>query len=295
MLDYKLLEAMAAVIREGGFDKGARVLNITQSAVSQRIRQLEELTGQVLVIRSSPPEATAAGKKMMIHYQQVRHLEEDLLTNNFQQSEHNFTTLGIALNADSLATWFLPAIATFAREEKVLLDLAVDDQDQTHKLLKNGDVVGCISTKSKPIQGCRTIFLGTMTYHMSATPEFAAKWFPEALTVPDACRAPAVIFNRKDELHDALFSRMFGKTITVPAHYVPSTETFMDFIVAGLGYGMVPFQQSRHLFESGCLVDLAPGSTINIDLYWHCWNLQSKLLDKLSRLLIFQAKVLLDT
>lgn len=294
MLDYKLIEAMAMVAREGGFDKAAAVLHISQSAVSQRVKLLEEQTGQILLARTTPPRTTSAGRNLLRHYLQVRQLEDDLFGEMDKEAEKGFTSLAIALNADSLATWFLEAIQSLVVKEGVLLDIRVDDQEQTHRLLKNGDVVGCISIKEQPLQGCRIAYLGRMDYHMLAAPDFAQKWFPRGLTVADACRAPAIIFNRKDELHHKLFRQALGAVVeAIPANYIPSAEKFADFIAAGLGYGMLPWQQSGPFVRSGRLVDLAPGFTVPVKLYWHCWNLKSKLLDKLTSQLIVKAKALL--
>ena len=295
MLDYKLIEALALVAQGGGFDKAAHAMNITQSAVSQRVKLLEEQMGQILLARTSPPRLTSAGRYLLKHYLQVKRLEDDLLEEMALQGDNRYTPIAVALNADSLATWFLDAIHSFVKENGVLLDIRVDDQEQTHQLLKDGDTVGCISTKDQPLQGCRLDYLGQMNYHMYASPEFAKKWFPSGLTIADACSAPAIIFNRKDALHNKLFQLVFGQVPdSIPANYVPSSEKFVNFIEMGLGYGMLPRQQSEPFTRDGRLVDLAPDHNIPVKLYWHCWNLKSKLLVNFSRQLIIGAKALLD-
>ncbi len=296
MLDYKLIEALARVAQDGGFDKAAGSLHITQSAVSQRVKLLEEQIGQILIARTTPPRITSAGRNLLKHYLQVRQLEADLFKEMDNQADKGYTSIAVALNADSLATWFLAAMRSFVFEEGVLLDLRVDDQEQTHRLLKDGDVVGCISTKDQPLQGCRIDYLGQMNYHLLAAPEFAKKWFPAGLTVADAHHAPAVIFNRKDELHYKLFHLAFGEMPeNLPASYIPSAEKFQDFMIMGLGYGMLPLQQSEPLLRTGSLVHLAPGHHVPVKLYWHCWNLKSSLLVKFTKELISRAKTLLDS
>ncbi len=295
MLDYKLIEAMAMVAREGGFDKAAKVLHITQSAVSQRVKLLEEQTGQIVLARTTPPRTTSAGRNLLKHYLQVKQLEDDLFAEMDTQADKGYTSLAVALNADSLATWFLEAIQSFVGKEGILLDIRVDDQEQTHRLLKNGDVVGCVSTKDQPLQGCRLEYIGRMNYQMLAAPEFAKKWFPAGLTIANVCRAPAIIFNRKDELHHKLFQQVLGEVPDgIPANYIPSSEKFADFMAMGLGYGMLPCQQSEPFIRTGRLVDLAPDYTVPVKLYWHCWNLKSRLLDKLTEQLTFKAKKILD-
>lgn len=293
MLDYKLLEALAQVVREGGFDKAARVLNITQSAVSQRIRLLEELTGMVLLTRTLPPVPTPGGTAILNHYLQVCHLEEDLSRQLDLATAPGFRTLALGINADSLATWFYPAVAPFLEKSAVLLDLTVDDQDQTRRLLRDGRVMGCISSEPEPVQGCRVAYLGTMCYRMAATPAFKARFFPEGLTREGILRAPAVIYNHKDDLHGRFLTRQFdaGLAAQVPAHYIPSSEQFVNVILSGSAYGMVPDLQGGAAMEDGRLVDLLPVERCDVSLYWHRWTIRSALLDDFSTAIVKNAVI----
>ena len=294
MLDYKLIEALAMVAREGGFDKAAKALHITQSAVSQRLKLLEELTGQVLIARTTPPQATSAGQKLLKHYLQVKRLEDDLIGEMGKPGPRGFTSMAVGINADSLAFWFIEALHPFLLAEKMLLDIQVNDQEQTHRLLKDGEVLGCISTQEHPMQGCRIEYIGRMNYRMMATPDFAAQWFPNGLTIEEVRLAPALIFDRQDELHHKLLLQTLEEVPTsFPTHYVPSVEKFADFIALGLAYGMLPDQQSKPLVHSGQMVDLAPHCHVPVELYWHCWNLKSDLLEKLTVHLMRQGKKLL--
>ena len=294
MLDYKLIEALAMVVREGGFDKAAGVLHITQSAVSQRVKLLEESTGQVLITRTTPPRTTAAGKKLLKHYLQVKRLEDDLQGEIDGSADRGFTSITAGINADSLAIWLVEAIHPFLLKERVLLDIRVNDQEQTHRLLKDGEVMACISTQEQPMQGCRAEYLGRMNYRMMATPEFASKWFPGGITLEDVRRAPAILFDQQDELHHKLLRQSLEEApVSIPAHYVPSVEKFAVFITMGLAYGMLPDQQNSPLLSAGKVMDLSPNCHVSVKLYWHCWNLKSDLLKKLTQDLICNAKTLL--
>ncbi len=286
MLDYKLLEAFEAVIREGGFEKAARVIHLTQSAVSQRVKLLELQMGQVLLIRTTPPAPTPAGGRLLKHYLQVKLLESDVTREMAPGSKGSLVSLAIALNEDSLATWFPPCIAPFLKMYPVLMDLRVDDQEQTHQFLSDGQVVGCISSRSEAVQGCTVSFLGSMNYRLVATPEFARQWFPHGLDARGVQKAPAVIFNRRDKLHAMLLSQIFkGGLPQISSHYVPSPEQFAWMIASGFGYGMLPDQQRLNLLNEGVLVDLCPHEHVRVDLYWHRWNIASPMIDALTRCL----------
>lgn len=291
MHDYKLIEAMARVVLEGGFEKASRVLNITQSAVSQRVKLLEEQAGQVLVSRSVPPAATRAGEVFLAHYLKVAHLEADVVDRLAPAADSAFHTLAVGVNADSLETWLLPGLAPFLLKERLLLDFCVDDQDETLRFLKSGETVGCITSSPDSVQGCQAEFLGTMIYRMVATPLFCERWFPDGFGSEAAGRAPAVLFNRKDDLHDHFLRTWLEKPPGVfPHHLIPSSSSVVVIIVQGLGYGLVPMQQASSLLEAGTLVDVAPDKGMYVPLYWHVWNLKSALLERFSRHLVGAAR-----
>ncbi len=292
MLDIRPLEALAAVIETGGFDKASAKLFVTQSAVSQRIRQLEDQIGQIVLKRTTPPSATATGQLLLKHFLQIKQLEDDLMDKISMEKKEGFQSLAIGLNADSLETWFLPLMKSFIDKHTVTLDLYIDDQEQTQKLLKEGKVAGCITSKEISIQGCISHFIGTMQYQMLATNKFIDQYFSQGFNKSAVQTAPAVIFNRKDELHDKALLNLFKKPVHgYPIHYVPASNKFLEAILSGFGYGMVPYLQGMPFVETGELVDFFPASAIPVKLYWHCWNINSTLLKKLSQHLIHQTEL----
>ncbi len=297
MLDYKLLEALAAVVEEGGFERAARRLNITQSAVSQRIRQLEEAAGQPVLARTQPPAPTASGRRLLRHARRVGLLEAELARSmepggsaggqpGTEGDSGPWQTLALGINADSLATWFTAAVLPLLTHERLALDLKVDDQERTHELLRAGEVVGCVSTRRAPMQGCRALFLGGMRYHCACSPAFARRWFPLGLDLEAARLAPAVVFNRQDTVHDRFLESFLGESPPgAPRHHVPNSERFVDFVTGGTGYGLIPHLQADAPLAQGALADLAPASPMLVPLYWHCWNIASPLLARLTRAL----------
>ncbi len=287
MLDYKLIEAYAAVLQEGGFDKGARRLCLTQSAVSQRIKLLEEQFGQVVLLRTTPPQPTDFGKKILRLYNQVNQLEDEFRRSREDAPVESFTSLPVGLNADSLATWFFEAVQPFLEKHLVVLDLMVDDQEETHRFLREGKVIGCISTRRAAMQGCNVHYLGDVGYGLFCSPDFHQKWFADGLNLEAVRRAPVITFNRKDHLNRKILIRALGKSPEgFSSFYVPSSEQFVDCIKNGIAYGSIPDQQSRIPLERGEIVELAPEHREQVSLYWHCWNLESQLIRSLSLELI---------
>ncbi|MDR3641430.1 MAG: LysR family transcriptional regulator ArgP [Humidesulfovibrio sp.] len=292
MLDYKLLEALATVAEEGGFERAAKRLNITQSAVSQRIRQLEETLGQPVLARTQPPAPTIPGRLLLRHARRVGLLETELARGlglgeaQHQSGQAPWLTIALAINADTLATWFAGAVLPLLAQERWVLDLRVDDQERTHEFLRAGEVTGCISTRATPMQGCRALLLGHMCYHCACAPGFAQRWFPQGLN-PEAARvAPAVVFNRQDTVHDRFLEGLHGASPReAPRHHVPDSERFVDFVVGGAGYGLIPHLQAATRLDSGALVDLAPDAPMLVPLYWHSWNIPSALLARLTKAL----------
>ncbi|MEW9900703.1 LysR family transcriptional regulator ArgP [Chitinivorax sp. PXF-14] len=294
IVDYKLLDALSAVVRHQGFDAAARAMHLTQSAISQRIKALEELIGQPLLVRGTPIGLTAAGRRLLQHGEAVRLMERELLQTLADDDAGDFARLAIASNADSAATWLIPAVAPLLRQEKALLELVLDDQDYTHQLLRNGEVVGCISNLQAPLPGCKVDFLGAMHYWCVASPDFVARHFPDGIGQQAIRRAPVVNFNAKDDLQRQFLSRRFGLGPgDYPQHAISSTESYLAAILAGIGFGLVPELQAHAQLARGELVRLIPEPAATIELYWHRWQRETPLMARLTQTLLTHASAVL--
>lgn len=287
-LDPAALECLAAIVEEGGFDRAAKRLNITQSAVSQRLRALEAAVGTVLIVRSRPLRPTSAGNLLLKHTKQMRLLRADLerdlreLAPSSTGGAREEERISLAVNADSIATWVLPALNALARQG-LPLELITDDQDFTHEWLREGQVLGCVTTLKQALRGCKVVPLGAMTYVAVAEAGFARAHFPKGLTRHNFRDQPFVAFNRKDDMQAEFVGQAFGlKRVALNQLFVPSSEGQVRAVLAGWGVSVVPELLARGLLAQGQLVNLAPQAALPIQLYWHCWNLQSEVLDQLS-------------
>ncbi len=294
--DSSALECLAAIIEEGGFERAAVRLSITQSAVSQRLRALEAQVGTVLIVRTRPLKATQAGKLLLKHAMQMRLLRADL-DHDFQELAPSRSAgaraedrVPIAINADSIATWALPALNALV-QSGLPLEIIADDQDFTHGWLREGQVLGCVTTLKQALRGCKVVPLGAMNYVAVAGTRYAHLHCPDGLTRHNFRAMPFIAFNRKDDLQAEFVSKACGlKRVTLSQRYVPSSEGQVRAVLADWGASVVPELLVAGLLRSGQLVNLSPQFSLPVSLYWHCWRLDSAVLDSLTRALQLAAR-----
>jgi LysR family transcriptional regulator (chromosome initiation inhibitor) len=297
--DPDALECLAAIVEEGGFERAAQRLSITQSAVSQRLRALEAQVGTVLIVRSRPLKATSAGLLLLKHTKMLRLLRADLerdlkeLAPSSLGGAREEERISIAINADSIATWALPALTELA-QQGLPMEIIHDDQNFTHEWLREGQVLGCVTTLKQALRGCKVEPLGAMQYIAVAAPAFAQNRLGQrngagdrqaapALTQYNFREVPFIAFNRKDELPVDFVGKAFGlKRVTLNQLFVPSSEGMVRAVLAGWGVSVVPRLLAQGLIDQGQLANVAPGYTLPVQLYWHCWNLESEVLDALT-------------
>ncbi len=286
--DPAALECLAAIVEEGGFERAAQRLNVTQSAVSQRLRALEAQVGSVLIVRSRPLRPTSAGQLLLKHTKQMRLLRADLerdlqeLAPSAPGGTREDERISIAINADSIATWAMGALHDLVRQ-RLPLEIIVDDQDFTQEWLRSGQVLGCVTTLKQALRGCKMVPLGAMPYVAVASAAFAQQYLPQGLTPHNFREVSFLSFNRKDDMASEFVARAFGlKRVALNHLFVPSAEGQMRAVAAGWAVGVVPELLARGALADGSMVDLAPGRALSIELYWHCWNLESELLDALT-------------
>lgn len=287
MLDESLLAAVAAVAREGSFERAARVLHVTPSAVSQRVRLLEERIGAALIVRGQPCLPTEIGARLCRHAELVSVLEAELrrelptLPQDPQDALH--ASLRIAVNADSLGTWFVDAMADFGHESATLLNLTLDDEDHTAEWLRRGHVLAAVTSLRAPVQGCRSRRLGVLRYVATASPEFVRRWFRSGVGLDALARAPSLVFDRYDRLQTLWARRHVRREVDLPAHRLPSTRAFVDAALAGVGWGMNPVSLVREHLRSGALVELVPDTPVDVPLHWQVTRLEVPVLARLTQ------------
>jgi LysR family transcriptional regulator (chromosome initiation inhibitor) len=279
-LDAAQLATFSAVVAEGSFEAAARALHVTPSAVSQRIKALEQAVGQVLVRRARPCEPTEAGRPLVRLAGQVALLESEALAaaRGALADGPARTRLAVVVNADSLATWFLPALTALPGDPAVSFEILQDDQDHTAELLRAGTVMAAVTAQPEPVQGCRAERLGAMRYLPVAAPAVHERHFVDGFA-----SAPMIVLNRKDRLQHRFLGTLTRRALDPPIHYIPAAGAFVEAIRLGLGWGLMPEQTARDDLAAGRCVDLTHGRRhLDVPLHWQRWRIDSTALDALT-------------
>ncbi|MCB5161589.1 ArgP/LysG family DNA-binding transcriptional regulator [Marinomonas algarum] len=284
MMDYKALSSLHAVLTFQRFDKAAQHLNLTQSAVSQNIKRLEQACGQPLLIRARPVLPTPLGEKLLAHFNKVTLLEDDI--RDSIERDNTRQPLRIAVNNDVLATWFTDVVQAFSATDDNMLHIKAADQSHTRSLLQSGQVVACLSQIGTPVAGGDSVFLGYMHYELVATPAFIETYLHNDLSSDAILQAPSLVYDE----HDELWTRYQTECLKSQAnannsHWYPSSHGFVELVMGGTVCALVPSVQVKQKIKSKKLVSLLPDNRLALPLYWHWYKLSSPVLDRLTQVI----------
>ena len=290
-IDYKLLRALNSVIQTQSFEGASAKLNISQSAVSQRIKLLEELVGQPVLVRSKPLSLTDIGLKINNHFKQVELLERELIPEIKAEDTPSSIKLSLSVNADSLSIWFIEALAPLLKQTPIELDLLVLDENRTTHKLKTGEAFGALSTTEHPLAGYKSNYVGDLNYILVASPDYKDEYFADGLNKRSLSKATGVAFDSLDAMHLDFIEQQFGLPRgSYPCHHVRSSEGFVDLAKKGVAYALVPEMQIKQELVNGELVNLLPKTKLISHLYWHSWILAKGVFKQASSLIIDFAK-----
>ena len=282
MYDRSQLATLAAVLDTGSFEAAARELHLTPSAISQRIRALEDLAGAVLVQRVRPCVATSAGEHLLRLARQVADLEAD--TDAVLRHRDAPATLAIAANADSVSTWFVDALRAAGATTGAAFDVRVDDENHTAALLRSGNVMGAVTTAAEAVQGCRSVALGALRYRAVASPDLGI------VDLPSLVAAPQARFHATDHIPAQLVARATRRPLTGIVHTVGAGDGYLAAIRAGLGWGAIPELLAAEHLASGALVEVAGGRHLDVALRWQHWRIASAPLISLTDAVVSTAR-----
>jgi LysR family transcriptional regulator (chromosome initiation inhibitor) len=294
LFDYKLLNALSSIIEMQSFELAANKLFISQSAISQRIKLLEENIGHPILIRSQPIELTAIGEQLLTHFKNVQQLENELLPELLPDKPSKPMKISLALNADSLATWFLKAVTPVLKEHLVELNLLIAHEEHTLDKLRTGEATGAVSVIKKPLKGYRSFELGKMNYCLVCSQSFQQEYFHQGVTKSSLTMAPAISYDHKDDTHNRFISKHFGLASSeYYCHSVRSSEAFVELAKQGVAYCLLPELQIKAELASGELIKVCPQKQLIQTLYWHSWILVKGINKEISQEITRAGKLLL--
>ncbi|WP_328753111.1 LysR family transcriptional regulator ArgP [Streptomyces sp. NBC_00285] len=286
------VRTLLAVVDEGTFDAAAAAMHVTPSAVSQRVKALEQRTGRVLLVRTKPVRPTESGEVVVRFARQLARLERDALAELGMPGEGEGTRVSVAVNADSLATWFLKALTRVPGRERLCFELRREDETHTAELLREGLVMAAVTSSPDAVAGCSVRVLGRMRYLAAASPEFVTRYLDGPLR-ESLAEAPVVTFDRSDDIQDGFLRTLGRGGASRGRHAVPTSEGFVEAVALGLGWGMVPEAQADSLLRAGRLISLAPDRPVDVPLYWQQWKLDSPALAAVAEAVVLAAEAAL--
>lgn len=289
-MDYKAIECLRQVVESQGFEKAGEILGLTQSAVSQKIKRLEQSYNNVLLIREKPLRLTDLGKKLNMHFIKVQLMEQALVQGS--NGDKSLQCLPIAINNDSLATWFIEVISQFSKGQNRRLQTKVADQSQTRDLIKKGEVVAALSDVGSIVAGGQSLYLGAMEYILVASPEFIKRYLSADYREKDIHNVPALIYDENDQLWSSYQHKVLGlQEHAGPSHWLPSTQGFVHMLLSHSVCALVPRIQVKQELAEARLVELFPNKVLKVPLYWHWCGLDSDLLNELTEAVVDQARL----
>ncbi len=291
MLDSKLLQTLASVIETNGFERAAAQLGVTQSAVSQRIKQLEVMVGRPLLVRSQPLEPTAAGKTLLQHYKQIKLLELDLMQHLKPQADiSTMNMLSIGADADSLSSWLMPALLPLIKQHELQLRILPGEHLTDPATRQNSaHLCGWLSHDSTTAHGSQCQDLGMVRYQCVCTPAYRQSHFPDGMTPTSLAHAHAVVLHDQQTRHADYLQQLVGYQGGFPFSSMPTPDAMLDFIHTGLGYGLIPQEFLDHMAENDRLVTL--GAPLHLPLYWHHWRAEPAIARALGEALLAARQV----
>lgn len=293
-LDYRGLAVLDAVAASGSFDKAALLLGMSQSAVSQRIKALEDSCGRLLVVRGAPSVPTGLGQRLVVHFRHVKLMEAALDIDLGRAT--SLPALALALDADSLATWFAQALPALLSPPRCQFNIELADGERALRLVREGAAFACVAeadgsgggSGGEAAVGTSATPLGLLRYTCVATPAFAGHWFGDGFIAEAVALAPAVVGERKQLAR--FLAQEFGAEVAFPHHTMPVSAALDNCILHGVAYGLMPELSALSLIAAGQLIDLAPGRTWSTALSWHAWNIDTPFTRALTEHIVTSAR-----
>ncbi|MHA7874193.1 LysR family transcriptional regulator [Roseivivax sp.] len=255
-LNLEQLRTFLAVVRFGGVRRAAAGLNLTQPAVTARIKALEETLVAELFDRSAGGmKLTKRGELLLSYAEKFEHLSE-LVARDVIQPEGVEGRLRLGVS-ETIAQCWLPELIARCHERYPNLDIEFDVDISTNlRAALLGHELDL------------AILLGPISEYSIdnvALPGFALSWYvaadaPEPADPADHLQRPVLTYARNTrpyrEIKDLLFERVGPNVQIFPSS---SLSACFRLVEAGLGVAALPRALGRRFVERGTIRSFDPG------------------------------------
>lgn len=231
------LEAFVMVAQTGHFTNAAKKLNVTQSALSQRILNLEDFLQTSLFIRDrSGLRLTAKGEELLRYCHIQQQLENEFISElNEPTSELFKPTLRIATFSSIARSLLIPALADLIHENQVQFHLFTRELSELQAMLTSAEVDYLITDQKSENQSIESLFLGYEENVMicaAGKKKQAIQWILDH----DELDEVSVKYQRINKIS----SKKLNK------RYLDDVYGLIDGVRHGLGVAVVPLHMIEH-------------------------------------------------
>lgn len=287
MFNNQELLTLIAVIDKGSFESAARSLFVTTGAISQRIKSLENKFGAPIIIRSSPPKLTKNGERIMLLARQISLLQKEVV-DVLSAKKEGRASVPIAVNYDSLTSWFLKVITRSCMETDILLDIKTTSKSATQQLLKDGTVIAAVTPSPEIIPGCKAVSLGALEYLPVCSRQFYQEHFKKGVSKQSLLKVPAIYFSNEDYSGNSFLKKFDLSPEDIRRYFIPETDGIIEMVKANMGWAPLPrFSLEKH--SEADLICFDP-HVFTIELFWKTWELSSLTIHNFSQIVLQEAR-----
>ena len=263
-----LLKSFISVAKNKSVHLAAQELSLTQTAVSQRIKNLEKNLNSSLFIRSRRGmQLTQEGQILLRYCNDIEQIETQCLEDLGQQNKSSSIFLKISSDSTGIRTLILPFCQKLIKQYPQLkFNLQISDKGDQHEKLKSGSVDLAIIPKEyiskdmsyKPLKPQKYVLI------------IPAHW--QKRDIKDIIISENIIdFDSNDKVTFNYLKKIgLFELCNKERHCINAIDQLVEFVNSGIGYSVITEQLYQQYYQSQNIIAYNPQL-----LYEHqlglCW------------------------